>query len=342
VGLFDLQPKCRREDLFDRERELSELHRAVERGYPLVALLGVRRIGKTSILKTFLNEICGIYVDMRGVIRRADLELKVADALSSSLDRVRRLLEGVRGIEIAGFSIEIRWRGRDSISLAGLLSEVNKKSERFVLALDEVQVVKPPLSAELRNLLSYAYDNLENITFIVAGSEIGMLREFLGYEKPSSPLYGRYIYEIPVERFSRDEARVFLEKGFREEGVKTPTDAIDSAVEFFEGIVGWLVFFGRRYIDGYRDLETLKGMAVELAQEELSKLSSREKMVLKAVALGCNSWSKVRAYIAERYGITVPKATLTRILAKLEKMSIVKNYEFQDPTYREASKRLTL
>jgi AAA+ ATPase superfamily predicted ATPase len=92
VGLFDLQPKCRREDLFDRERELSELHRAVERGYPLVALLGVRCIGKTSILKTFLNEICGIYVDMRGVIRRADLELKVADALSSSLDRVRRLL----------------------------------------------------------------------------------------------------------------------------------------------------------------------------------------------------------------------------------------------------------
>jgi AAA+ ATPase superfamily predicted ATPase len=51
VGLFDLRPKSRREDLFDRERELSELYRDVGRGYPVVLVLGVRRIGKTSILR---------------------------------------------------------------------------------------------------------------------------------------------------------------------------------------------------------------------------------------------------------------------------------------------------
>jgi len=341
VGLFDLRPKSRREDLFDRERELSELYRGVERGYPVVIVLGVRRIGKTSILRVFLNEVDGVYIDMRGIVRRSDLEVRLTDSLTSSLGRLRRFLEGIRGVEISGLSLEIRWRGRDSVSLAGLLTEVNRKGGRFVVVLDEVQSVRPPLSAELRNLIAYTYDNLENITFILAGSEVGLLRDFLGYEEPKSPLYGRAVYEVVVERFSKEESREFLMRGFREEGVSPPPEVIDEAINFFDGIVGWLVLFGRRYVDGFRDVGIVKNMAVELAVEELSKLSPRERMVLKAVASGCKSWSQVRRFITEKYGLTIPNATLTRLINKLEKLSIIKNYDFQDPVYREAAKKIT-
>jgi AAA+ ATPase superfamily predicted ATPase len=147
VGLFDLRPKSRREDLFDRERELSELYRGVERGYPVVVVLGVRRVGKTSILRVFLNEVDGVYIDMRGVVRRSDLEVRLTDSLTSSLGRLRRFLEGIRGVEISGLSLEIRWRGRDSVSLAGLLTEVNRKGGRFVVVLDGVQSVRPRFPA---------------------------------------------------------------------------------------------------------------------------------------------------------------------------------------------------
>lgn len=341
MGLFDLRPKSRREDLFDRERELSELYRGVERGYPVVVVLGVRRIGKTSILRVFLNEVDGVYIDMRGIVRRSDLEVRLTDSLTSSLGRLRRFLEGIRGVEISGLSLEIRWRGRNSVSLAGLLTEVNRKGGRFVVVLDEVQSVRPPLSAELRNLIAYTYDNLENITFILAGSEVGLLRDFLGYEEPKSPLYGRAVYEVVVERFSKEESREFLMRGFREEGVSPPPEVIDEAVNFFDGIVGWLVLFGRRYVDGFRDVGVVRDMAVELAVEELSKLSPRERMVLRAVASGCRSWSQVRRFITEKYGLTIPNATLTRLINKLEKLSIIKNYDFQDPVYREAAKKIT-
>jgi AAA+ ATPase superfamily predicted ATPase len=341
LTLFDLRPKYRREDLFDREEELKELSKTVEQGKPLIALIGIRRVGKTSILKTFLNEANGIYIDMRGIVRRSDLELRVSDAFSSTLDKTRKFLESIRGVEILGFSVEIRWRGRDSVSFVGLLSEINKKGKRFVVVLDELQSVKPPLSAELRNVIAYSYDNLENIVFIVAGSEIGLLYNFLGYENPLSPLYGRYVHVVTVERFDRDLAREFLVKGFREEGVEPPREAIEIAIDFFDGIVGWLVFFGRKYVDGYRDFENLKMMAVDLAREELSKLSSREKIVLKAIALGNNSWSKVRSFIAEKYGVVLPKSTLSRIIEKLEMLSIVKDYRFLDPVYREAAKTLS-
>jgi AAA+ ATPase superfamily predicted ATPase len=90
VALFDLRPKYRKEDLFDREKELGELHKAVDQGKPIIALVGVRRIGKTSILKTFLNEVNGIYVDMRGVRKESDLEVRVTDSLNSVADKVRR------------------------------------------------------------------------------------------------------------------------------------------------------------------------------------------------------------------------------------------------------------
>ena len=108
-------------------------------------------------------------------------------------------------------------------------------------------------------------------------------------------------------------------------------------MELFDGIVGWLVLFGRKYADEYRDVSSIMDMAVELVIEELS---TREKIVLEAVTRDCRSWSQVRRFIADKYGVVIPKSSLTRIINKLEKLSIIKNYEFLDPMYREAAMRL--
>ncbi len=146
--LFDLRPKKSRKDLFDREWELEELERASGR-YPLILLLGIRRIGKTSVAWCFLEGKRGFLVDMRGVVRRADLYERVARGLEESLSKMRKFLKGIRGIKIAGAEVEIRWRGTDSLSLTGLLTELNKLGE-FVVVLDEVQHLRQPLMSEVR------------------------------------------------------------------------------------------------------------------------------------------------------------------------------------------------
>jgi len=277
---------------------------------------------------------------LRGVYRSIELQERITDSINSSIGIFRRILEGIRGISFAGFSVEIKWKGSDSISLVGLLSEINRKTNNFILALDEVQTTKPPVSAQLKNLLAYGYDNFENINFIVAGSEIGLLRDFLGIERPDSPLYGRDIYEINVERLTREEAKEFLMRGFKEEGLNPPANIIEEALNYFDGIIGWLALFGRKYADGIRDLKDLKEIAINLALDELKKLSFRERLVLKAIASSSNSWVQVRRYIEEKEGITLPKATLSRLIEKMEKLSIVKDYRFLDPIYKEASFRL--
>lgn len=55
--LFDVRPKVRREDFYDRDRELVAFMGAVRRGEPLIAVYGVRRVGKTSFVNVALNEL---------------------------------------------------------------------------------------------------------------------------------------------------------------------------------------------------------------------------------------------------------------------------------------------
>ncbi|HLI46642.1 MAG TPA: AAA family ATPase [Geobacterales bacterium] len=65
--LFDLRPKEKRSKLFDREEELSKILKTLNYPLPIITILGIRRIGKTSLLKTCLNELENpyLYIDAR-------------------------------------------------------------------------------------------------------------------------------------------------------------------------------------------------------------------------------------------------------------------------------------
>ncbi|WP_243671026.1 ATP-binding protein [Vulcanisaeta sp. JCM 16161] len=218
-NLFDPRPKSSRSELFDRVDELEILDKSV--GRPLIVVLGIRRIGKTSLVKSFLEPYNGIYIDLRGAATHLDLYERLSEGLSNGLSKLRRIIEGIRGIRIMEFGVEIRWRGTDSISLLGLLEELNRRGQ-FIVVLDEVQDAKPPISAELRRVLAYTYDHLSNITVVLSGSEVRLLSDFIGVDNPESPLYGRYFIEVDVRRFSRDESLDFLRLGFRQEVLSLP------------------------------------------------------------------------------------------------------------------------
>lgn len=349
--LFDERPKRTREELFDREREIEEIEKNVDR--PLIVLSGVRRIGKTSTLLVALNEIGIDYViiDCRRLKEnygRQELFNLFSSSFSSVLDKIKDILSGVRGVSIAGSSIEFRWKGRNSLSLADLFDHLNKR--RLIIAIDEAQKLRGPLSAEVRDAIAHAYDYDDNLTFILTGSEVGLLYDFLGVEDEKSPLYGRYFYSISLGRFSRDESREFLMRGFSEVGVKVDKGLIDYMVDIFDGIPGWLTFGANRYLEG-RSIEEINEIAINVALDELrnfietkrrvSEISARRYIyALRCIAMGENTWSKLMSCIERSEGSTVSSSVLDNIIVNLEKTSLVKNYEFLDPIYKEASKRL--
>ncbi|WP_238842107.1 ATP-binding protein [Sulfolobus sp. E11-6] len=62
--LFDPSPKDNRKDFFDRENEIEKLK---ELRAPITLVLGLRRTGKSSLIKIGINELNlpYIYLDLR-------------------------------------------------------------------------------------------------------------------------------------------------------------------------------------------------------------------------------------------------------------------------------------
>jgi len=342
--LFDVRPKESRKELFDREREIREIKMATE--HPLVAITGIRRVGKTSVLKVALHEVGrpSIVIDARGLKQnfgRREFYALLANALKPSLPRLGDLLRSIRGIKILGLEVELSWKN-ESLSLVELFDRLNER--KVVIAIDEAQRLRGPFSPEIRSAIAHAYDYNRNLTFILTGSEVGLLHEFLGVEDEDSPLYGRFIHEITLERFTEEQSIDFLRKGFEEAGKKVREEVLEEAVGELDGIPGWLTFFGNSYTAGGHDLQSIKRMAVRLALKELKNLlegrPERYGHVLRAIAGNRRSWSEVKRYVEEREGCTISGSVLHNILENLEKMSLVKDYTFLDPIYEAAARLL--
>lgn len=150
---------------------------------------------------------------------------------------------------------------------------------------------------------------------------------------------------MTVERFPKDVAKDFLISGFKEYNISIVDEDLEEVISFFDGIPGWLTFYGNEVIRGHKRFDVIKEMAVNLAKDELENLiktrgSKRYVTVLHGIALGENSWSRIKRYVEEKEKTTISSSILSNILKTLEELGIIKDYKFIDPVYKEAAKRL--
>lgn len=337
---FSLTPKSSRAELYDREKELEELTNYVHTGR-IVLITGIRRIGKTSLLKVFLEQMkqrkyptlmvdCRIY-DKITTLDRSGFEKK----LFSEFDRILKasLTKVLSKVNVAGMELDFeKLREKRSLSeyLEILDRIVRKKNSKLLIAFDEAQVLRfyGRGGKELLNLLAHAYDNLEGIVFILTGSEVGVLHDFLNLQDVDSPLFGRYVHEIFLERFSKEQSMDFLVKGFEQVNIEPNLDMIERAVDTLGGIVGYLSMYGYTVYmskDWQRALEETVSSAVKLVNKELKALKTRSEnyiQVLKAIALGGQTFTQIKDIISARFG-SVNDQTLANNPNSLQKMGFV-------------------
>jgi hypothetical protein len=366
--LFDPRPKTDRKDLFGRNRELGELIEYMRGTSPVIILLGTRRIGKTSLMRVALKEskLPYIYIDCRALAELGYSRRYLYALFSDGLGELRgkwstvvEYLKRVRGVSVAGTGIELSYtEGIATItSVLGALDEwaSNEGKDAIVIAVDEAQELRNLLGGkgkiDFRKIIAYTYDNLSRVKFLLTGSEVGLLHEFIGREKPDSPLFGRVTDEVILERFDRRTSMEFLKRGFVEVGVNVSNDIIEEVVNVLDGIPGWLTYFGHMYVKGRVSGEdvvsAVRREAVQMAREELAKIVERSRYyryVLRAVAYGNGEWSKIKKAVEGWTGKTITGAQLTRYLKSLLNLGILikegGTYVFPDPIVREASKEL--
>jgi len=361
VIYFDPKPKTRKEDLYDREKELREFKLALETS-PLTVVTGIRRLGKTSLILVGLSERPSVIVDLRGVAQsRKALYKRIEFALNQFFknyknlwEKIREKLRVVSGVEVLGVGIYLSWskEGTDLVALLKSLEEYN-----VVIVFDEVQYIRGPIGKELAETLAYLYDHSE-LKIVVSGSEVGLLYDFLGVENPKAPLYGRYFREVKLTPFTREQSIDFLEKGFEQYNIKVPENVLEEAVEKLDGIVGWLVYFGLKYIEKYGKenvVEEIVEEASKLSLEEFTKFlkkhSPADKRILeaaKAIAQEQNTWTQIKQHLEKIEKRTIPDTTLNRTLKTLLKSSYIRKivegrniyYTITDPTLKYALQKL--
>ncbi|WP_056934733.1 AAA family ATPase [Thermococcus barophilus] len=364
--LFDPKPKVKREDIFDREEELKKVMDSIK-NCPITLILGIRRVGKSSVLRVALNEsdAIGIYIDARklymnvsGWITKDELKRELEIALLNLKPKILKSLQSYFNLakfSIKGFELSFREK-----NLADILENLNEfgedRNKLIVLAFDEAQYLRfygTKGGREFLALVAYAYDNLPNIHFVLTGSEIGLLHDFLGFENYEALLFGRIYNEITIEPFTREKSIEFLKKGFDEANLKVSEWELEKAVDVLDGIPGWLVEYGFHYLhsnDPQKALEYTMKKARQSILEELKELERRSKrytLILKAVALGFDRWEKIKEYL-ETHGGRITNARFSSLLKNLERMSWIKSelkdgkkvYSMTDPVIERVLREL--
>ncbi|AHC52075.1 ATPase [Sulfolobus acidocaldarius SUSAZ] len=311
--LFDPTPKDNREDFFDRDKEID---RVKSLSSPITLVLGLRRTGKSSIIKIALNELDSpsIYIDLRKFEVMAYISYK--DLLLQLEREVRKLtrkfpslvdfLKGVKGVNIAGNEIRFNWGVKNRLNFSELLETLNDwAKDRVIIAFDEAQDLINLRGVNLLYSLAYAFDNLQKVRIIMSGSEMRLLYRFLGIENPKSPLFGRAMNEVELRPFDHEESIEFLRRGFEEVNVEFRD--YERVYEELGGIPGWLTYFGYYFVQTRnleesmeRTLTRAKELIIEEFNNFLSKriiAKERYRVIMKRIASGCSRWSEIKTAV---------------------------------------------
>lgn len=360
---FSLTPKSSKENLYNREKELSKLNE-FSKTARIILITGIRRIGKTSLLKVFFEQMkdqghSAVFIDCRSYEKinkfdRISFEKKLVSEFEGVIQRNKTIFKMLTKINVAGVELNFEklQKDRDLLDYLELINKaMNKKNSKLFIAFDEAQTLRlyGRGGKDLLNIMSYIYDNLENIVIVLTGSEVGVLYDFLNLEDANSPLFGRYVHELLLERFQRPESIEFLVKGFRQIGIEPYIEKIEKAVDLLDGIVGYLSMYG--YIvyttkDWENALKETEKSAIKMVKKELNSLQLKSEnyiFVLKAIGFGAETFSQIKNVIETRFG-SITDQTLSNNLNSLQKMGFVetnykdgrKIYVINDPMTRKA------
>lgn len=349
---FDTRPKRKRDDLYDREGELREFEKSLKSGNPLTVITGIRRLGKTSLLLVGLNELDLPYVlvDFRGVNpnSRMDVYKRIESAVNTFFrenrgiwEEVKGNLKNISGLKVLGFGVSFSWKD-ERADLIALFRELERYN--VVLAFDEVQYLRGPVGSEFAGLIAHLYDYSE-LRVVMTGSEVGLLHDYLGVDDPEAPLYGRYFHEVSLSRFTPEQSEDFLRKGFEQVGMNPPDQLIEEAVERLDGIVGWLVLFGRKAMETGLSSKLINEVSEEakaLAMSEFEnfltkRIAARDRYVeiMRAVAGGKRTWEEIKEHLERREGKSMADSVLARLLKGLVDSSFLeKRIEGRNVYYR--------
>ncbi|ABW01026.1 AAA family ATPase [Caldivirga maquilingensis] len=329
-------------EFYDREEELKVLINSFKVRQP-IAVIGYRRMGKSSLINVALKlmdneDTVTVKVSLEGVrsIRqfldlyvssiltetvRKSIRLKLKVDLINIRDALHALLGAVReaGVRFNGLDFYVRlytdvidYKVNMIKALDEFLQMPQKIAEELgknmVIALDEFQQVrflKQPYPDVLR-VMRRIWQSHSMVEYVIAGSEVGIMRELLS--RSDQPFFA-FFRVIELKPFNKDTSISFLREGLMENGVYCVGEVLEKAYELTGGFPAWLNLAGLRMVEGGCDKWfILNDPTVKLIIEsELSSLNHNQLRLLKALAMGIR---------LNKANVMKPNRVLNELIAK--------------------------
>lgn len=325
--------------------------------FPITLVLGLRRTGKSSIVKVIMNEnrenALWLYLDLRKFETREyltykDIVIELEKAFNSLPKWVKDFIKGLRGISVSGVEVRFNWSGEEKIELSQLFDRLSELGERngkkVIIVFDESQELRKLKGYNILNPIAYSFDNLKFLRFIFTGSQIGMVYRFLKLKDPESPLFGRAMTEVVINPFDREKSIEFLRRGFEENNISVKDEILEEVYENVGGIPGWITYYGFNFIterDHKKALKKTIEMGVSSIKEEFDNFligreggKERYYEIMKVCKKGCR-WRDVKTAIEVAEGRKVDDKRVTELIENLVDASFLKKtddiYEPTDP-----------
>jgi len=338
---FEIEPKGRKADFFNYDYEYGQVKKALQRNEKIIAVVGVRRVGKTSLLNLVYNETKNLKLWLDGRIV-TDPKKEIFAAIYETAQTGKPKIFGkIESLNVSAFGV-----GFDIKLGSESQSEIERKirsAGQICVFIDEAQRMKVK---DLADVLSYFYDRFPGVSFIISGSEIGLVEEILGESDAEHPLYGRNVTRVAMERLEKNRSMEYLKKGFEQLGLKLDEAEIEDAVAELDGLIGWLTLYGyERGVKNSRNaLNKTSQSAAQIAASELvhffKKVKNRKlylSILRNANGLG---WAELRIRTGKEMGKQLNPNLFNFALGRLINHSIIEKkdqkYVVSDPLLMKA------
>jgi len=339
---FTLEPKSEKKDFFNYDFEYASIKNALREHERIIAIIGVRRVGKTSMMNVIYNETKTMKLWLDGRIvsdPKREVFSAIYEVASSGKSMIFGKIESLN-VSAFGLGIGVKVEQKGTVEMERKITS----SGSIKVFIDEAQRMDP---LKLAEVLSYFYDRVKNVSFILSGSEVGLVEDILGETDAEHPLYGRHIVKIKIKRLDQNRAMEFLSAGFSEIDGSITQDEINEAISELDGLIGWLTLFGheRGVLKNKNALNRTVEIAKSIAGSELVHFLKKSKNRRLYLSLLHNAngvgWKELRLMCGRELGKLPGTSTFSFVLERLKDHSFIEKrneeYYVADPLIFKAS-----
>ena len=278
-------------DFFGRQELLQRLKANLVAGQS-IGLFGLRRSGKTSVLREFARrnqrDFAVIQLDLEAL---SELDEVPAAVGRSVVDALREAKEHDPSTWLGS---EAEQRTNDFMALSDRLVRVAQKNRaiQFVVAIDELETLVPHLQSspeQVRRLfgsLRGAAQKAENLSLLLTGVTTRFFEQSMLSSDVENPLFG-FVEEIYLRPFNAKESHNLVRKLGRQMGLAWTDDALDHLHQS----VGGFPFFVRDLASAVRTdvVATIDQDALEISVSRADVDASLPKWAESAALL----WNEI-------------------------------------------------